>query len=56
MKKQDSVSVKEHITRQQAWDSSRLEQADGAEYRRNGDYTGMKYDMPLFLIKVYCIK
>lgn len=56
MKKQDSVRVKEHITRQQAWDSSRREQADSAKYWMNGGYTGMKYDMPLFLIKVYCIK
>lgn len=56
MKKQDGARVKEHITRQQAWDSSRLEQANGAEYWRNGGHTGMKYNMPLFLIKVYCIK
>lgn len=56
MKKQDGMKRKEHITRQQAWDSSSQRRMNGADYWLKGGYTGMMYDQSLFFTKVYCIK
>ncbi len=48
MKKQDDMRQKERLTRQQVWDSSRLQRMDGADYWLKGGYTWKMNDRSLF--------
>lgn len=48
MRKQDGMRQRERLTRQQVWDSSRLQRMDGADLWLKGGYTGKMNDRSLF--------